>query len=202
MWGQFKILYRYLFNNRINDYEYILAKAKHHGYQMISMEKYAKGDYDKSQKVMILRHDVDHISPGTRAMLIAEKKYGAIASYYFRWETADYPLMRDIVVAGGEASFHFEIIANLLRIQRGNNYSKEDVLARKELFIKLLTKELELFRAYYEVPCLTIASHGAEENRKIEVSNNYITDDEYVYRKLGIILRLIKRNLSMIWKLI
>lgn len=71
-----KILRRYIQNNRIAEYEDILAKARDHGYQMLTLENYAKGDYDKGKKVLLLRHDVDHISPGTRAMLNAEQKYG------------------------------------------------------------------------------------------------------------------------------
>lgn len=192
--GRLTVLQKYLKNNRIKEYEDVLLKAKQHGYQMISMEKYAKGEYDNSQKVMILRHDVDHVSLGTRAMLDAEKKYGAIASYYFRWKTADYSIIRDIVTEGSEASFHFEVIANLIRLREGEKYSKEYILSCKDLFIDLLKNELDLFRGYYEVPCLTIASHGAEENRKIEVSNNYITDDECVYKKLGIILEAYQKR--------
>ena len=189
-----KILRRYLKNNRINEYEDILVKACEHGYQMISLQKYAQGDYDKSKKLLILRHDVDHISPGTSAMLTAEKKYGAAASYYFRWSTAEYPLMKDIASSGGEPSLHFETIANLLRRQHGKSYTKEDILNRKEFFVDLLKNELSLFRSYYEVPCLTLASHGAEENSRIGVSNNILTDDEFVYDELGIILEAYQKK--------
>lgn len=183
-----KILHRYIQNNRIAEYEDILAKARDHGYQMLTLENYAKGDYDKGKKVLLLRHDVDHISPGTRAMLNAEQKYGATASYYFRWSTADYFLMKDIIAGGGEGSLHFETIANFLRRQQGKRYSKEDVLVRKDFFLELLKHELALFRAYYDVPCQTLASHGAEENSMVGVSNNYLTDDDSVYGDLGIVL--------------
>lgn len=189
-----KILRRYTQNNRITEYEEILAKAREHGYQMISLEKYAKGDYDKDKKILLLRHDVDHVSPGTRAMFMAEQKYEAAASYYFRWSTADYLLMKEIIVGGGESSLHFETIANFLRRQQGNQYTKEDVLYRKDFFLQLLKNELALFRAYYDVPCQTLASHGAEENGWVGVSNNYLTDDESVYDELGIVLEAYQKK--------
>lgn len=193
--GQLEVLGRYIKNNRINEYEDILNDAYKHGYQMISLEKHVNGKYDKEKKVMILRHDVDHISPGTREMFMAEQKYGANASYYFRWSTAEYQLMQDIASAGGEASLHFETIANFLRRQKGRKYSKEDILSRKNFFINLLKNELALFRAYYDVPCQTLASHGAEENGWVGVSNNFLTDDDSVYGELGIILEAYQKQL-------
>lgn len=181
-------------NNRIDDYEDILACAQRNGYKMISLEKYAKDDYKTNKKMLILRHDVDHISPGTQAMLMAEKKYGAVASYYFRWSTAEYSLMNDIVLAGGEASLHFETIANFLRRRKGKRYSKNDILVRKDFFLNLLKNELALFRAYYDVPCRTLAAHGAEENGWVGVSNNFLTDDDSVYEELMIILEAYQRK--------
>lgn len=188
------ILCRYVLNNRINEYENILEKACKHNYQMISLEKYAKGDYDSTKKVLLLRHDVDNISPGTRAMLMVERKYGAAASYYFRWSTADYLLMREIMASGGECSLHFETIANFLRRQQGIQYSKKDVLERKKFFLSLLKNELILFRAYYDVPCQTLASHGAEENAWVGVSNNYLTEDVSAYGDLGIVLEAYQKK--------
>lgn len=70
------LLWSYLRNNRVDEYRQIIETAKNNNYQIISLEKYAKGDYDKGKKILLLRHDVDHISPGTRAMLNAEQKYG------------------------------------------------------------------------------------------------------------------------------
>lgn len=188
------VLWKYIKNDRIKEYEDILAKAYEHGYQMLSLRKYAEGNYDQSKKVLILRHDIYHISPGTWAMFKAEQKYGANASYYFRWTTAEYPLMQDIEAAGGEASLHFETIANFLRRQQGKQYRKDDVLARKTLFLNLLKNELALFRAYYDVPCQTLASHGAKENGWIGVSNNILTDDDSVYEELGIVLEAYQKK--------
>lgn len=44
-------------------------------------------------------------------MLALEKKYGARATYYFRWDTINVELMKEIAEAGGEASYHYEEIA-------------------------------------------------------------------------------------------
>ena len=50
-----------------------MKKAYEHNYQMLSLRKYAEEDYDNAKKVLILRHDIGHISLGTWAMFKAEK---------------------------------------------------------------------------------------------------------------------------------
>lgn len=185
------LLARYLRNDRIKEYEGIIKTLREKGYQMVSLAMYAQGKYNPQDKMIILRHDIDHLSMGTRLMFAVEKKYEAYASYYFRdsqydERTAEADLMRSIEQYGSEASLHFETIANY-GIQ--GNFATRDELLKKDYIeecSKLLGEELREFRKKYRVPCITIASHGAEYNSKVRISNNILTEDIESYKALGI----------------
>ena len=189
-----RLLGHYFRNDRMKEYEDILSLAIKHEYQLISLSKYVEKEYDSSRKLMIIRHDVDNISPGTLAMFLVEKKYEAYASYYFRWDTAEYELIQNIVRYGSEASLHFETIANFMKRQNIDNRKALEETDYKNTCIDILKSELQLFRLYYNVPCITIASHGAAENGVVMISNNALTEDTGVYNELGIRLEAYCKN--------
>ena len=82
-----KLFVKYLQNKRIDEYDSIIRKAKNANYNIISLRDYIEEKYDKDKKLLVLRHDVDHISNGTKMMFEIEKKHGVTASYYFRNST-------------------------------------------------------------------------------------------------------------------
>lgn len=82
-----KLFIKYLQNNRIEEYDGILKKAKKENYNIISLRDYIEKKYDKDKKLLILRHDIDHVSNGTKMMFEVEKKYGVHSSFYFRNST-------------------------------------------------------------------------------------------------------------------
>lgn len=177
---------RYLLNNRLDDYFKILAYAKENEYQIISLARYVNKQFNQDKKVLILRHDIDHINKGTELMFEIEKAAGAYASYYFRHCTEDGTLIKKIRDYGSEVSLHFETIADYAK---ENNITSKEVLYhndfRKICLVKL-KQDLELFRTKYNLLCETIASHGEFINRVIETPNNTLTEDQSVYDYLNI----------------
>ncbi len=71
----------------------VVKDALDRNYEVISLRDYIEENYDKSKKLLILRHDVDHFSNGTKMMFEVEKKYGVKSSFYFRNSTFEPKLM-------------------------------------------------------------------------------------------------------------
>jgi len=184
--NRFQIIIKYIKNSRILEYEEIINFAFKNNYELISLRDYVNGNFNKNRKLFILRHDVDRKSNGVRLMFEIEKKYGAKASYYFRNSTFQGNFMKEIEQYGSEASLHFETIADFAKVNCIN--TKEELLKYKyfDRCLKILKADIERFRYLLDLPCITIASHGEEENRKLGIPNNILTEDENVYASLGI----------------
>ncbi|MDB5053869.1 MAG: hypothetical protein JWM44_1919 [Bacilli bacterium] len=184
--NRFNIFRKYVANNRLEEYDQILKKARELGYQLISLRDFVEHQYEADRKMIILRHDVDGNSQGARKMFELEQKYGAHASYYFRHSTFNPPLMKDIEKYGSESSFHYEPIAEYSRA-RG-------ITTKEELFktnfevecLQILKNDIERYRLLLQIPCTTIASHGAPENRLLDTPNNFLTENPLTYEALGI----------------
>ena len=161
------------------EYEEILKAAKENGYEfhtILSFDEVIRSGIDDSKKYLILRRDIDtgdfHI---LRKMLDLEKKYGARATYYFRWNTINERLMCDIADAGGEASYHYEEIATFCYKHRIT--SKEKMLEHIEEIRDLFIEQYSKFKEITKQPCLTIASHGDYINTRFQYQNYELVDD-------------------------
>lgn len=169
------------------EYEKILKAAKDNGYEfhtVLSFENVVVCR-DGGGKCLILRRDIDTAdSKILRKMLALEKQYGARATYYFRWNTMDVPLMQDIAEAGGEASYHFEEIATYCYKHRIR--TKEEMLKHIEEIKELFVEQFAKFKKKTGQPCLTIASHGDYVNSKFQFQNKEIIDDQ-VRKECGIL---------------
>lgn len=171
------------------EYEEIIKTAKECEYEfhtMLSFEDVIKAGVNPSKKYLILRRDIDTAdSVILRKFLEIEKKYGARATYYFRWNTIDKNLMNDIEKAGGEASYHFEEIATFCYKHRIR--SQEVVQLRMEEIRDLFIANIAKFREETGKKCLTVASHGDYVNTKLELQNKELIDKR-VRKASGIIL--------------
>lgn len=194
-----KLFVKYLQNNRISEYEQIIKRAKEVNYEIISLRNYVEGKYDKSKKLFILRHDVDHLSNGTKMMFEVEKKYEVTSSFYFRNSTYEPKLIKEIENYGSESSLHFESIADFVKANP-NIINKEDLFKTnfQEKCLKVLKANLDRFRLLCDIPCVTIASHGERENTLVSTPNNFLTEDVRTYDYLGI--KLEAYNQEMISK--
>jgi hypothetical protein len=184
--NKIELFIKYFRNNRIEDYNLILKLALENNYQLISLRDYILRNFDKSKKIIILRHDVDHISDGTQMMFEIEKRYNSKASYYFRNSTAEYKLINKIEKYGSEASLHFETIADFVKENKIKNKKELFNTNFKEKCLERLNINIGKFRKEFNVPCLTIASHGEYENSLVETPNNYLTENIASYELLKI----------------
>lgn len=184
----FKNTLAYIKNNRLREYERILTEARNNNYELISLADFVNNNFDKNKKILILRHDVDHKSFGTKLMFELEKKFNAHSSFYFRNSTIDKNLMQDIEAYGSEASLHFETIADFVK--------KHKIKTKNELYntnfvdqcLQELKDNLIYFRKTLKLPCITIASHGEYENMLVKTPNNFLTENTNSYEYLGISL--------------
>ncbi len=170
------------------EYEAILKAARENGYvfhSVLSFEDIISHGAETGKKYLVSRHDIDTADFSIlRKMLALEKKYGARASYYFRWNTLNIQLMKDISESGGEASYHFEEVATYCykKCIRSRETIREQLETIRKIFITNLTN----FRMKTGQPCLTLASHGDYINEKIGFSNRHLVD-ESVRNNYGVI---------------
>lgn len=171
-----------------DEYKKTLKCASNNGYEfhtVLSFEDVIEQGVEYDKKYLILRRDIDTAdSKILRKMLALEKEYGARATYYFRWNTIDVQLMKEIAEAGGEASYHFEEIATYCYKHRIR--TKEEMLKHIEEIRNLFISQYAKFKEQTGQPCLTIASHGDYVNSKFKIQNKELID-ERVRKTCGII---------------
>ena len=180
------LIKEYINNNRLKEYEEILSYAKNQNFQIISLRDWILNNYKPNFPFLILRHDVDNFSKATNKMFELEKKYNSKASYYFRHSTFEPELALEIERYGSEASFHYETISDYCISRKidsiheliKNNYIEE--------CLDILQNDLEHIRNKYNLPCSTIASHGAVINKALKIANNSLIEDTNIYTRLGI----------------
>lgn len=148
------------------------------------------------EKILVLRHDIDYISKATEEMFNIEKKHKVFSSFYFRNSTLEPVLIKKIESYGSEASFHFESIADYIKMNRhiksqGDLYETDF----KSRCLKILKANLDMIRLLLNVPCITIASHGAKENVMVGTANNVLTEDIVTYNYLGIKIEAYNKEL-------
>lgn len=183
-----KRLYNDFFRpSKENEYELILKTAKECGYEfhtMLSFEDVNSEGVKEGGKYLILRRDIDTADfKILRKMLSLEKKYGARATYYFRWNTMNVELMKDIAETGGEASYHFEEIATYC--YKHHIKKKDKMLQHIEDIRDLFIEQYNKFKKRTGQPCLTIASHGDYMNTRFQYQNKELID-ERVRKACGI----------------
>ena len=184
-----KRLYNDFFRpSKEDEYEILLRCARDNGYEfhtMLSFEDIIANGIVECKKYLILRRDIDTAdSKMLRKMLALEKKYGARATCYFRWNTIDVKLMQEIAEAGGEASYHYEEIATYC--YKHKIKSKEVMLQHIEDIRDLFINQYAKFKEKTGQSCLTIASHGEFVNTKLGIQNTTIID-ERVRKATGIV---------------
>lgn len=144
----------------------LLGELKRKNYNFVRLEDYFNC---KSEKTIILRHDVDRL-PGN-ALRFAEilNNYDIKGTFYFRItkESFDEDIIKKIISSGHEIGYHYEDL----------KFAKGDYEKAFELFKNNLSE----LRKYY--PVKTICMHGSPlfkwDNKKIW--------DKYSYKELGII---------------
>ncbi len=191
-----ELFIKYFKNNRISEYEKIIIEAKKYNYEIISLKNYIEKKFDISKKILILRHDADHFSNGTKMMFEIEKKYQVTSSFYFRNSTFEPKLMKEIEEYGSEASLHFEPIADFVKANNIKNRSELQKCKNwEQRCLDILKANIERYRNLLDISCTTIASHGEYENTLVQTPNNYLTEDTKTYKYLDIKLEAYNKNM-------
>ena len=144
----------------LNTYQLLLKALLKAGYSFQTFEEFLE---KPSERVVILRHDVDALPQNSLATAQLEKELGIRGSYYFRIvrQSNKPAFIKKITDLGHEIGYHYEDLALL----KGN---MEKALAEFE-------KNLGYFRNYY--PVKTICMHGSPlsryDNRHMWQENNY-----------------------------
>lgn len=149
----------------------LLTTLKENGYEFITFEDYCSGE--RSDKFIILRHDVDIKPVKSLALAQIEASLGIHATYYFRIvpESNQPDFIRRIADLGHEIAYHYED----LTICKGDT----------EKAYESFQKNLAYFRTYY--PVKTISMHGSRAGiydnrdiwRKYDFRQSRITGEPY-----------------------
>lgn len=131
-------------------YRELLETLLNQGYEIISYRDYLVGSR-KSEKFVILRHDVDLKAGNSLKTAQIEKSLDAKATYYFRIipESNQPEVIRAIVALGHEIGYHYEDMS----------LCNGDVDKAYDHF----KTWLDYFRQYYAVE--TICMHGAPTSK-------------------------------------
>lgn len=161
----------YLMPSRLFEYERLLKMAIDKGYLHITLSDY----FEKLLAGVDLgycflhRHDIDTDVRTARKMFEIEKKLGVKSSYYFRLNTLDFDLMREINDYGSEVGYHYE---ELSQFCKDNSIYNPNII---DSYYSEIEKNFieNLFRI--ENRCgfkiKSIASHGDFVNRKLGKAN-------------------------------
>lgn len=182
----------FLMPSRLREFDSLLGEVQQAGYAVWSVESYWRaaraGRLPSGRRHLVLRHDVD-TDPGTaRRMWEIEQRRGISSSYYFRLSTVDVKLMQAIHAEGGEASYHYEEIADAIKA-RGLT-RREDVESSMAAIHQLFRENLTSLRARTGLPMRVVASHGDWANRRLDIANRELLADAELRREMEIELEV------------
>lgn len=173
-----KVIYRlfsnFLMPSRLDKLEKVLLTALFDGYTFVSISHFLglarNGKLDSRARYLMLRHDIDTDVATARALWQLECRNGLRGSFYFRLQTADIALMKEIHASGAEVGYHFEEIATVAK-QKGLKGAIDGSLLKKEAG-ELFCNNLSVLRQKSGLPLFGIASHGDFVNRRLGIVNH------------------------------
>jgi hypothetical protein len=122
-----------------------------------------------------------------------EVKLGVTSSYYFRLSTLNIKLMDEIHLSGGEASYHYEELATIVK-RKGLTRAEQVTPVLEQIRAAFKTNLLSL-RDRTGLPMASAASHGDFANRMVGVTNKIILADSAFRKEVGIEVEAYDRNL-------
>ncbi len=152
----------------IKTYKLLIESLLNRGYKFLTVKNYFE-QKNNSDKICILRHDVDKKPINSLQKAVTENRLGIYSTYYFRIvkESFNEEIIIKIAKLGHEIGFHYED----LTLAKGNY----------EEAIMLFTRNLAKLRELY--PVVTICMHGSPTSKW----NNLDIWNYYDYKQFGII---------------
>jgi len=148
-------------------YKQLLLILKTQGYSFQPLELFF--NEPKSQKVVILRHDVDKHPRKALKMAVLENTLGVRASYYFRAVKSvfDEDIIKQIILLDHEIGYHYE--------------NMDSCSGNVDFALKEFTENLAKFNSLY--PIRTICMHGSPLSKW----DNRALWNNFDYKEYGII---------------
>ncbi|QYF93520.1 hypothetical protein KY495_23165 [Massilia sp. PAMC28688] len=174
----------YLMPSRMGIYEALIEQARDAGYRQLSVRDFVNEPAGEGLRTLVHRHDIDSDLRTAAKMFAIEAKHGIKASYYFRLSTLDIGFMREIESYGSEASYHFEEVADFAK--RHHIKDADVVRTRFPIIRAQFRQNLERIERALGRKLVTVASHGDFANRRLQVINNEILDDQAFRARCGI----------------
>lgn len=176
-----------LMPSRLGAYAEFLEAGLQAGYEVVGVGSFWNGGAappDETRRFLILRHDVD-TDPGTAAaMWHVDQRLGINTSYFFRLATLDVDLARRVADAGGEASYHYEELATIIRRRRLR--TRDAAIAALAEARDLFARNVDRLRATTGLPIRVVAAHGDFVNRRLGIANWEILADASFREQVGI----------------
>ena len=139
----------------------LMSELKQAGYQSYTLRQLCdykiKGAFP-SEKIVVLRHDIDTDPRTAWIMAKVEKENGFLGTFYFRLSTSNDKYMRLIADMGHEVSYHYEEIASYSKKHKLRN--RQQVVKNIEDIREIFANNLLNFRRKHKLECRMIASHG------------------------------------------
>lgn len=172
----------YFLPERMDEYEKLLKSYLEKNYEFLCIKDYQK--MKNNQKYIFIRHDIDSDVIYARKMFEVEKKLNIHTTYYFRLETLDKELIKEILDYGSEVGYHYEEIATFCK--KNKKFNKDFIDKNLVKIQELFQKNINFIQEEYNIKLSSIASHGDFINRKINLTNQYLYTNE-LKNKLNLI---------------
>ena len=177
-----------LCNDRLKAYRTYIEYAQEKGYKVCSMMEFWNNR--KEGRHFVLRHDVDHSGISTKKMYMLERDCGVHSTYYFRKETINPHLMKDMVDNGFEVGFHYETLGEYAVKNNLNSVTDYDIkICRNQL-----KADIREFNSVLGSNISSAASHGTAKNTEIGKSNNVLLENED-YNEYGLCFEAYDQNM-------
>lgn len=150
----------------LSTYKTLLLSLLGHGYKF---KTYKDFQYNKANKTLVLRHDVDLRKENSLAFARIQNILGIVGTYYFRVipQSFNEQVIKEIASWGHEIGYHYETMDSC----RGNvDKAYDEFCHHLEMFRRIVTVE-------------TICMHGSPLSK----FDNRALWDKYDYRTLGLI---------------
>jgi len=128
-------------------YKECFVQAQKRGYIFLTLENYAKHrlSLDKKQKIIVMRHDIDHKLSLAENLASIESELGIQATYFVRLhasynphEFTQYTLLKKLMEMKHEVGFHYDAGFADLFGEKPEGFFKRD----KEIFERIINKKI------------------------------------------------------------
>jgi hypothetical protein len=176
-----------LMPSRLGAYAALLGTALEAGYEVVGVGSFWRGGearVDETRRVLVLRHDVDTDPRTAAAMWRVDQRLGIQSSYFFRLATLDADLAARIADGGGEASYHYEELATIIKRRRLR--TRGAAIAALPEARDLFARNVDRVRTATGLPIRVVAAHGDFVNRRLGIANWAVLADPTFREEVGI----------------